>query len=285
MKRFPFYRQMDAMDCGPSCLRMVAKYYGKAYPLQYLREACHIDREGVSLKGISEAAGQIGFQTMAIKVPYGEGKGEPSLLEATLPVIAHWNQNHFIVVYKVNKRFTWIADPGAGRFKLRREVFEKHWASDNKSGIFLLLAPGGDFFKKEYPGQEDAGFSFLFNYLKPYRRLILQLALGVVMGSVFSLLFPFLTQAIVDVGIQNQNIGFIYLVLMGQLVLFLSQMTVNFIQNWILLHVGTRMNISLIGDFLLKIMRLPIGFFDTRMTGDLMLYPVGFFLSQEAKRN
>ncbi|MCB9048444.1 MAG: peptidase domain-containing ABC transporter [Lewinellaceae bacterium] len=270
MKKFPFYKQLDVMDCGPSCLRMIAKYHGKSYSLQFLREACYIDREGVSLKGISEAAGRIGFQTMAVKVPYQGRNGAPSLLEAPFPTIAHWNQNHFIVVYKANKKFAWIADPGAGKFKLSRESFEKHWLSDQDKGVCLLLLPGGEFYRQEDETEKRLGFGYLFNYLKPHRKLIVQLILGLALGSLFSLLFPFLTQSIVDVGIQNQNIGFIYLVLIGQLVLFLSQMAVRFIQSWILLHVGTRMNISLISDFLIRLMRLPIGFFDTKMTGDLL---------------
>ncbi len=270
MGGFPFFRQYDAMDCGPTCLRMVARHFGQAYSLQYLRERCYIDREGVSLKGISEAAEHIGLRCLAVKVPYGEGRKEPSLLEAPLPAIAHWNQNHFVVVFKASKKYAWIADPGAGKFRLKRAVFEQHWASDAGKGILLLLGPGGDFYTKGREEKADQGFGFLLPYLKPYRRLAVQLVLGLALGSVFSLLFPFLAQAVVDVGIQNQNIGFIYLVLMGQLVLFLSQVAVRFIQNWILLHIGARMNISLISDFLAMLMRLPIGFFDTRMTGDLL---------------
>jgi len=269
-RKFPLFRQLDAMDCGPSCLRMIAKYYGKTYALSYLRELSYIDREGVSLKGISEAAGRLGFQSMAVKIPYSAEKEQPCLLAAPFPVIAHWNQNHFVVIYKANYKYAWVADPGAGKFKLDRATFEQHWLSDGQKGICLLLTPGGDFYEKEHTEEKKLGFAYLLNYLRPHRKLLVQLALGLALGSVFSLLFPFLTQSIVDVGIQNQNIGFIYLVLIGQLVLFLSQMAVRFIQSWILLHVGTRMNISLISDFLFRLMRLPIGFFDTKMVGDLL---------------
>lgn len=269
-RKFPLFRQLDTMDCGPSCLRMIAKYYGKTFSLRYLREISYIDREGVSLKGISEAAGKLGFQSMAVKIPYSAEKGQPCLLAAPFPVIAHWNQNHFVVVYNANHKYAWVADPGAGKFKLDRATFEQHWLSDGQKGICLLLTPGGDFYKKENAEEKKMGFAYLLNYLRPHRKLLVQLVLGLALGSVFSLLFPFLTQSIVDVGIQNQNIGFIYLVLIGQLVLFLSQMSVRFIQSWILLHVGTRMNISLISDFLFRLMRLPIGFFDTKMVGDLL---------------
>jgi len=269
-RRFPFYRQLDAMDCGPTCLRMIARYYGRYYTLSYLREQCYLDREGVSLKGISEAAETIGFRTMAVKVPYGDNKDTPCLLAVAFPVIAHWNQNHFIVVYKANKKYVWIADPGAGKFRLTREQFEQGWRSDGERGILLLLEPGREFYLEEGEHHKKTGFSFLIPYLKPHRKLIIQLCLGLAAGSVFSLLFPFLTQAIVDVGIQNQNIGFIYLVLFGQLALFAGQTTVRFIQNWILLHMGVRMNVGLISDFLSKLMRLPLGYFDAKMTGDLL---------------
>lgn len=269
-RKFPLFRQLDAMDCGPSCLRMIAKHYGKTYSLQYLRALSHINREGVSLKGIIEAAGKIGLRSMGVKIPYSGPKGTPSLLAAPFPVIAHWSQNHFIVVYKANEKYAWIADPGAGKFKLDRKAFEQNWLSDGHYGVCLLLNPGGDFYHNEEEQVNTMSFRYLLAYLKPHRKLILQLVLGLALGSVFSLLFPFLTQAIVDVGIQNQNLGFVYLILVGQLVLFLSQMSVRFIQSWILLHVGTRININLINDFLYKLMRLPIGFFDTKMVGDLI---------------
>jgi ATP-binding cassette subfamily B protein len=269
-KKFPLYRQLDAMDCGPSCLRMIARYYGKSFTLRHLRDISFIDREGVSLKGISEAAGKLGFQTLAVKIPFSAPNGQPSLLVAPFPVIAHWNQNHFIVVYKATKKHVWVADPAAGKFKLDRRTFERHWASGIQKGICLLLSPGAAFYEQEDRRDKKMNFSYLLNYLIPHKRLLIQLGIGLALGSVFSLLFPFLTQSIVDVGIQNQNIGFIYLILIGQLVLFLSQMAVRFIQSWILLHVGTRMNISLISDFLFRLMRLPIGFFDTKMVGDLI---------------
>lgn len=271
MKPFPFYKQLDAMDCGPTCLRMIAKYYGKSYPLQYLRENAFIDREGVSLMGISEAASKVGFQALAVKIPFAGPKGMPSLLAAPLPVIAHWRQNHFIVVYKANAKSVWIADPGAGKFKLPRKEFEAGWLADGGKGICLLLDPSGRFYEAEGLEEEKKlGFSYLFNYLRPHRRLLSQLVMGLALTSLFALLFPFLTQSIVDIGINNKNATFISYVLLGQLVLFVSQTAVQFIQNWILLQVGTRVNISLINDFLSRLMRLPIGFFDTKMTGDLL---------------
>ncbi|MEQ1746526.1 MAG: peptidase domain-containing ABC transporter [Saprospiraceae bacterium] len=268
MKSFPFYRQLDAMDCGPTCLRMVAAHYGRTYSLQYLRERCHISREGVSLLGISEAAEQIGFQTMALKVPF-EGE-EAGLVDAPLPCIAHWKQRHFVVVYKVTRRYIWIADPGEGKFKLTRSAFEDGWLSDGKKGVLLVLEPGPDFQQLEGEGHQTRGLGDLFGYLGQFRRQFALLLLGMLLASLFQLIFPFLTQSIVDVGIQNQDIGFIYLILIAQLILFSSQTLVNFVQNWILLFIGTRMNVMLVTDFLIKLMRLPLGFFDAKTAGDLM---------------
>ncbi|MFN0015191.1 MAG: peptidase domain-containing ABC transporter [Saprospiraceae bacterium] len=268
MKSFPFYRQLDAMDCGPTCLRMVAAHYGRAYSLQYLRERCHISREGVSLLGISEAAEQIGFQTMALKVPF-EGE-EAGLVDAPLPCIAHWRQRHFVVVYKVTRQHIWIADPGEGKFKLTRSAFEDSWLSDGKQGVLLVLEPGPGFQQLEGEGRQTRGLGDLFGYLGQFRRQFVLLLLGMLLASLFQLIFPFLTQSIVDVGIQNQDIGFIYLILIAQLVLFGSQTLVNFVQNWILLFIGTRMNVMLVTDFLIKLMRLPLGFFDAKTAGDLM---------------
>lgn len=270
-KKFPYYRQLDAMDCGPTCLRMIADHYGRKYTLQYLREHSYLDREGVSLRGIIEAAETIGMSTMAIKLPFeGESEEEPGLLDAPLPLVAHWKQNHFVVVYKADKKHVWVADPAFGKTKFTVAAFRKHWESDKQKGIALLLEPTPAFYEEEGEKVRVDGFWYLLRYLRPYRPLILQLVLALLLGSFFQLLFPFLTEAIVDIGIETQDIDFIYLVLMAQLMLFLGQITVNIIQSWILLHIGTRINISLISDFLIKLMRLPIGFFDQKMIGDLL---------------
>jgi len=250
---------------------MIADHYGRKYTLQYLREHSYLDREGVSLRGIIEAAETIGMSTMAIKLPFeGESEEEPGLLDAPLPLVAHWKQNHFVVVYKADKKHVWVADPAFGKTKFTVAAFRKHWESDKQKGIALLLEPTPAFYEEEGEKVRVDGFWYLLRYLRPYRPLILQLVLALLLGSFFQLLFPFLTEAIVDIGIETQDIDFIYLVLMAQLMLFLGQITVNIIQSWILLHIGTRINISLISDFLIKLMRLPIGFFDQKMIGDLL---------------
>ena len=268
---FPFYRQRDAMDCGPACLMMVAAAHGRRYPLPWLRERSYLSREGVSALGIMEAAEAIGLRTMTVKVTYDQPQGQASLLKAPLPCVAHWNQNHFIVVYKTNKRHVWVADPAVGKFKIPRANFEKSWCSDAGQGVLVLFDPTPVFYAHETPGQTSpAGLSQIFAYVRPFRRLIIQLIIGLSLGSVLQLIFPFLTQSIVDFGIENRNIGFIHVILAAQLMLFFSQMTVQFVQSRILLFIGARINVAMVSDFLSKIMRLPIGFFDTKMTGDLM---------------
>ena len=271
LKKFPFFHQRDQMDCGPTCLQMVARFHGRSYTLPFLREISYISREGVSLQGIMEAADRIGFRTMPVKVPFTKTtQQEPSFLEAPFPCIVHWNQQHFVVAYKANKKYIWVADPAQGKFKLPHSSFKKSWISDQNKGIALLLEPTPDFYNREGEKNNKKGFAYLFKYLTPYRKLILQLLFGLGLGSLFQLTLPFLTQSVVDIGIQNQNIGFIYLILLGQLMIFLGQLAVKVLQSWILLHISTRINVSLISDFLTKLMRLPIGFFDTKMTGDLM---------------
>jgi ATP-binding cassette subfamily B protein len=269
MIKFPIYRQPDAMDCGPTCLRMVAAYHGKKYALQNLREKSHLTREGVSMLGISDAAEAIGFRTIGAKISFEQLKRENPL-----PCIVHWRENHFIVVYKIKKGKVYVADPGAGHITYNQKEFIKHWAKTNEDGhnkgICLLLEPTPSFYDLKDDKDNRTKFKYLFKYLYPHRKFLYQIILAMIVGSMLQLILPFLTQSIVDVGIGNQDIGFIYLVLIAQLVLFISQMSVNFIRSWIMLHVSTRINISLISDFLIKLMKLPIGFFDTKMIGDIM---------------
>jgi ATP-binding cassette subfamily B protein len=269
MSKFPHYRQLDAMDCGATCLRMIAKYYGRLYTAQTLRQRSSITREGVSLLGISDAAESIGMRTMGVKTTL-----ENLEKEKVTPFIAHWNQNHFVVVYKIDKNKVYVADPGASKITYTKQEFIKHWASTekdgNKQGIALLLEPTPAFYENQDEKQSRTSFKFLLNYLKPHKKLIGQLILSLIFGSLIQLIFPFLTQSIVDFGIANNNLSFITLVLIAQMVLFVSRMSVDFIRSWIMLHISTRINISLISDFLIKLMKLPIGFFDTKMTGDLL---------------
>lgn len=269
MANFPFIKQMDAMDCGPTSLAMVAKYYGKTYTVQTLRERSYITREGVSMLGTSDAAESIGMRTMGVRLSF-----DTLAEEATLPCIAHWKQNHFIVVYKIKKGFVYVSDPAHGLVKYTREEFLSGWASTKKDGVdqglCLLLEPTPDFYSAADESKNKSSFTFLFSYMRPYKKFIVQLFIGMLLGSLLQLIFPFLTQSIVDYGINNQDLNFITLVLIAQLTLFVSRTVVDFIRSWILLHISTRINISLISDFLIKLMKLPIGFFDTKMIGDIM---------------
>jgi len=270
--KFPHYRQLDAMDCGPTCLRMIATHYGRVFSLEGLREKSIFTREGVSMLGISEAAEQIGFRTTGVKISFDD------LKEVPLPCIVHWNQRHFVVVYNIKekrgKEIIFVADPAAGRLKFTREEFCRCWLSSKDEGVdvgvALLLDPSPDFYEQEDEKENRKGFSFLFSYLRPYKSLVIQLFLGLLFGSLLQLILPFLTQSIVDFGISAQNIGYIYLVLIAQLILTFSSSAVGFIRGWILLHLGTRINIALISDFLIKLMRLPMGYFDTKMVGDIL---------------
>ncbi|WP_421941918.1 peptidase domain-containing ABC transporter [Pedobacter sp.] len=272
MKKFPFYKQPDAKDCGPTCLRIIAKYYKKSIPLQHLRTLSETTREGSGLLGLSNAAEHLGFRTLGVKIDF-----DTLVEDAPLPCIVHWNKNHYVVVYKIDKAGkVYVSDPSYGLIAYTKAEFIKHWIGENannktEEGIALILETSPSFYKNEFEEEEKkTSFSFLSRYLIKYKSLVIQLAIGLLAGSLLSLIFPFLTQSIVDVGIQNQDINFIYLILLAQIMLFMGKMGIDIIRSWILLHLSTRINISIISDFFIKLMRLPISFFDTRMTGDIM---------------
>ena len=268
-KSFPFFRQLDQMDCGPTCLRMVAKHHGKSYSVDYLRKQANTTRDGVSLGGIAEAGEAIGYHTLAVNLDF-----DTMLKEVPFPCIAHWRQRHFVVVYEIRKDTVYVADPAHGLVTYSKNEFLNGWigknADENSEGYLLLLEPTPRFYENEIDDKQGYGFKFLFWYFRPYKKYILQLLLGLLIGSLLQLIFPFLTQALVDYGINYQNLNFIYIILIAQLTLFVSQTTVNLIRGWILLHITSRINISLISDFLLKLMRLPIAFFDSKNTGDII---------------
>jgi len=271
MKRiFPHYLQLDSFDCGPTCLRMIAKYYGRTYSVQYLREHAFISREGVSMLGISDAAELIGFRTMGVRITL-----EQLRTEVPMPCILHWNQQHFVVCYKIKNGKYYIADPANKKVSYDEKELERCWCSTlvegRDTGAALLLEPGPDFYDRgEVEERKDRKFSFFFRYLTPYKRELFQLVLGMLTVSILQLIMPFLTQSLVDTGIRDSNLSFITLILIAQLVIFIARLSVDFIRSWILLHVNTRINIALISDFLAKLMRLPLHFFDTKKVGDIM---------------
>lgn len=262
------------MDCGPTCLRMIAKHYGRNHSLQRLREISGINREGVSLLGISEAAEKIGFRTTGIRVTLQK------FLEMEMPCIIHWRQNHFVVLYKVPPKSSpkgkiyCIADPAKGLIEYTEAEFLKNWLSTNNNGhsegIALMLSPGPDFYGQGSDHTKGLDLTYLLRYLYKYKKLIIQLFVGLGVGSLLQLILPFLTQSVVDIGINTRNLNFVYIILIAQTMLFLGRMSVDFIRSWILLHISTRINISILTDFLIKLMKLPMSFFDTKMTGDIL---------------
>ncbi|MEZ4996485.1 MAG: peptidase domain-containing ABC transporter [Bacteroidales bacterium] len=292
MSGFPIFKQLDSMDCGPTCLRMVAMHYGKNYSLQSLRSRSFVTRSGVSMLGISNAAEDIGFRTLGYRLSWEQLRDE-----VPLPCIAHWNQRHFVVIYGIKKQrripcifnrtppeglksnrsrnyLIYVADPASGLLKYTEKEFLRCWYSNQKEGIkegaVLLLEPTPEFYNKGDEDRENLKFFYLLNYLKPYRRYIFQLILGLITASIISLIFPFLTQSLVDTGIGNSNIAFVVMILIAQLILTLSQTANGLLRNWINLHVTSRVSISLISDFLIKLMKLPIAFFDVKLIGDIM---------------
>ena len=273
MNNFKVERQHDCMQCGIACLQMICNYYGKEYSLDSLSKICFATTEGVSMLGISETATSLGFHVVNVKCTV------KTLTEVSLPSILHWNQNHFVVLYRVkNEKKFYIADPGKGLVTYSLEEFKKHWISTNSNGqdkgIAMFLETTPTFFthqmedKKKISGKRS--FHFLFGYVKKYRKYFGQVILGLIVGSLSQLVLPFLTQSIVDVGIKNQDIGFVWLILLGQLMLTISRTAIDFIRRWLLLHISLRINISLVSDFFIKLLKLPMSFFDTKLMGDLM---------------
>lgn len=271
---FPFTKQPDSMDCGPACLSMISEHYGKRYTLEYLRENCFIGHDGVSLLGISRAAEKIGFHTVGGRLTF-----DRLAEKAPLPCIVHWNQEHFVVVYGIRKNKKGykvsVADPGKGLLSYSRDEFCDRWVSTRtggeEKGVTLLLEPTQLFYEQEGDCKpRENRLKFLWKYLLKYKRFFAQLILGLFMGSILQLIFPFLTQAIVDTGIQGKDIGFVWLVLIAQMMLLFGRTAIDFIRRKILLHISTRINVSLISDFFIKLMKLPMKFFDTKLTGDLL---------------
>ena len=268
--KFPNYKQPDGKDCGPTCLKIIAKHYGKAINIQALRRLSETLRTGSSLLNLSHAAEKIGLKSLGLKISIEK------LKEAPLPCILHWNKNHYVVLYKIKKNMFWVSDPAHGRLNYSNKEFLQHWIGHNansqtEEGIVLLLEPTAAFYNTAFDEEEQKlGFSFLARYVFKYKRLLWQLVIGLIAASLLQLIFPFLTQSVVDVGIKNQNIHFIYLILFAQLALFIGRTSIEVIRSWILLHLSTRINISLVSDFFIKLMNLPIAFFDTRMTGDIL---------------
>lgn len=273
---FYFFEQPDSMDCGPTCLRMVARYYGKNYSLETLRKRAQIGKEGVSLLGICEAAESVGFRTMAVRLTVDQLKND-----VALPAILHWDQEHFVVLYKIRKGQFFLADPARGLLSYSEKDFKDHWVSDKKEdreeGVALILEPTPVFYsdetdegESELTGSKRRSFRNVLQYLVPHKRFVFQIFLGLGIGTILQLFLPFLAQSVVDTGINTGNIHFVYIILIAQLALFAGRMAVEFVRSWLLLHISTRINLSILTDFLIKLMNLPVSFFDSKRTGDVL---------------
>ncbi|WP_433813005.1 peptidase domain-containing ABC transporter [Flavobacterium johnsoniae] len=270
-KKFPNFKQEESKDCGPTCIKMIAKYYGKTVNIQELRDYSETNRGGSNLLSLSDAVEKIGFRSIGIKLNLKR------LDEMPLPCILFWDNCHYVVLYNIKNNFYYISDPAMGLVKYSKEDFIKNWLGKNANentaeGIALFLEPTPKFYQSEFDTEEKnrVGFSLLAKYILPYKSFVVQLVIGLIAGSFLQLIFPFLTQSIIDIGVQNRSIHFIYLILFAQLFLFFGKSALDLIRSWILLHLSTRINISLISDFFIKLMNLPISFFDVRMTGDIL---------------
>lgn len=279
MGRLFFIKQHDTIDCGPSCLAMISGYYGKKYSLEYLREKCYLNREGVSIVSISDAAEGIGFRTLLAKLD------KQSLIEdCPLPCILHWRQEHFVVLYKITQKKRWlvknrnksgswvfkIADPGHAIIELDEKTFLNSWISTSDDrGVVLVLEPTPQFHSQKGNYTKSKGYGFLFRYLFPYKKYLFQLILGMTVVSLITMIFPFLTQVLIDVGVVDKNYSVIYLVFLSQIFLFLGSTVIEIIRSWLLLHINTRISLSIISDFLIKLLKLPIKYFDSKSVGDI----------------
>lgn len=269
---FPNFLQLSQKDCGATCLKIISKHYKKDISIRFLREFSETTREGASLSNLANTAEKIGFKTLGVKLNFKILKKD-----APLPCIIHWKKSHFVVVYKINKKNVYISDPAIGLIKYSHEEFIKNWIGknanvDTEEGIALLLEPSVDFLNNslELDSKSKNNISLILRHFLKYKGLIMQLLIGLLIGSILTLIVPFLTQSIVDIGIQTKNLNFIHLILIAQVMLFLGRISIDILRSWILLHLSTRINISLVSDFFIKLMNLPISFFDSKMTGDII---------------
>lgn len=270
-KKFKWVKQHDSMQCGVACLSMICCHYGKHHRIEFLDNLCHANVSGVSMLGIADAAACVGFKTVTLVT------STHKLTEIRLPCILHWNQNHFVVLYNIsrNQKTFNVADPGRGLVRYSKNDFENHWISSENNnrptGIVMQLIPTKEFYKNNYKGNDDKhSFHFLYNYLKRYSKYFTQIFLGLIIGCILQLLMPFLTQSIVDLGIRHKDIGFIWLILLGELMIVTGRTATEFIRRWLLLHISMRINMSLLSDFIIKLFKLPMSFFDTKLLGDLL---------------
>ncbi|MBO9582927.1 MAG: peptidase domain-containing ABC transporter [Flavobacterium sp.] len=263
-KKFPHFRQLDNKDCGPTCLRMVSKYYGKNFSREFLRDKASITKQGVTMAGIAEAAEAIEMRTLGMRISL-----ESLVNELPTPFIVPWRQKHFVVIYKITKSKIYVADPAQGLLIYSQKDFKSAWTDvSDETGYVLILEPNAKFYEQDDDKEKMQGFSFIYPYFRPYKKLIYQVFIGLFIATIIQFILPFLMQSVVDIGVNNKNVSFIYLILIAQFVLILSQTLVTIFREWILIHITSRFNIKIISDFLYKMLKLPVNYFDTRNSGE-----------------
>src|SRR5690606_3621413 len=263
---FPGYKQLDQMDCGPTCLKMISEFFGKEYHMDYLRQISFVQKGGATLAGLASALEEIGLDSIGMQAQLHE-----LINEVPLPAIAHWNSNHFVVVYKTSRKYIYVSDPAIGKIKYTHKEFKENWTGSSSSGILLIVEPTDHFGEKEsIEVTKKSNLRFLIDYLMPYRKYLNQVLVGLLLATLIQLILPFLTQSLVDYGINFQNIGFVYLIVIAQLFLFLSRSATEVIRDWLLLYVSNRVNIEMISSFLDKLLKLPVSYFESKTTGDFM---------------
>lgn len=267
LKHFPVEYQMDSQDCGPASLKIIAKHFGRYYSLQYLRDRCGITNQGISLLDLSTGAENIGLRTLAIKCTI-----EEVITSVPFPTILFWNENHFVVLYYADKKHMWVSDPAKGRIKYTHEEFRRGWypKKENK-GVLLAVEPTVDFQKnKQQKEREKNSFINILRYFIPYKKSFMTIFVIMFIVTLFQGILPFISKAVIDVGIKTFDLNFINMVLIGNICILLSITIFNVIRDWLLLHITSRVNIALISDYLIKLMKLPVTFFENKLLGDIL---------------
>ena len=268
MKKFPLILQRDAIQCGVSCLQMICKYYGQSYSFEELEKICIPTVEGISLLGVKDAAETLGLSTTCCQLSLN------ALKKISFPCILHWNQNHFVVMYKYKQGKFYIADPGIGKIEYLEKEFVKYWSFDGQNsnmGTCLLLLPTKSFLKnRKQVKEKNSSLEVVIGYIQQYKKYLAIIAMGLLVGCILEIILPFLTQSIVDIGIHRQDINLIFLILLGELMIVVGKTSIDFIRRWLLLHISVRLNLFLVSDFFIKLLRLPMSFFESKLIGDFM---------------
>lgn len=265
--RFPSEYQMDAKDCGPACLKMVAKYFGRYYSLQFMRDKCGITKEGVSLLGISQCAEEIGLHTVAIKCTIDD-----LVYKVPFPAIVFWDENHFIVVYNADKKHVWVSDPAKGHIKYSIQEFRRGWhLSNEEKGVLLALEPTSSFRMTDAEKKQELNSMYsILRYFTPYKKNFALVIAVMFLATLLQGVLPFISKTVIDVGIMTSDVNFINMILVGNVCILVSIMVFSIVRDWILMHITARVNIALISDYLIKLMRLPVTFFENKLLGDIL---------------